>query len=108
VAKASIKLGDKVIPEDAALTLVLGSANRDPNQFPSPDMLQLDRSPNHHIAFGSGTHYCLGDWLGRVQGQKAIQAFIERFPKVHVTDQEFRWNKNLSVRGLQALEVETI
>jgi pimeloyl-[acyl-carrier protein] synthase len=107
VAKTSVELGGKVIPEGAALTLILGSANRDPHQFPSPDELQLNRSPNHHIAFGSGMHYCLGDWLGRIQAQKAINSFINRFPRVRVADQEFRWNKNLSVRGLQSLRVET-
>lgn len=106
VAKTSVELGGKVIPESAALTLVLGSANRDPNQFPSPDELQLNRTPNHHIAFGSGMHYCLGDWLGRIQAQKAINLFINRFPAMRVANQELRWNKNLSVRGLQSLRVE--
>jgi cytochrome P450 len=107
VAKTTVELGGKVIPEGAALTLVLGSANRDPNQFPSPNELQLTRTPNHHIAFGSGMHYCLGDWLGRVQAQKAINLFIKRFPTLSLVDQELRWNKNLSVRGLQSLLVKT-
>ena len=44
-----------------------------------------------HVSFGSGVHYCLGDWLGRRQSQIAIRSFIERYPTVTLPDQEFTW-----------------
>ncbi|MEK6781263.1 MAG: cytochrome P450 [Bacteroidota bacterium] len=105
IAKTTIPLGDKVIPEGAALTLVLGSANRDPLQFNSPDELDLLRSPNHHVALSSGIHYCLGDWLGRIQAKIALQLFMDKFPSLKLDDQKLSWNKNLAVRGLQSLLV---
>ena len=105
IAKTEVRLADTVIPEGAAVTLVLGSANRDPLQFDDPENLNLGREPNHHLAFGSGVHYCLGDWLGRLQTRYAIKGFLTRYKSVIIKEQDLCWNKNLSVRGLQSLRV---
>ncbi|HWA33785.1 MAG TPA: cytochrome P450 [Cyclobacteriaceae bacterium] len=105
IAKTSLELGSKTIPEGAALTLVIGSANRDPLQFASPDILVPDRSPNNHLSFSSGTHFCLGDWLGRIQTQLALIGFMDRFPSVSLADEPLMWKKNLAIRGLRSLVV---
>lgn len=105
VAREDMALRDKVIPAGATVTLVVGSGNRDEDAFPRPDELDLRRHPNRHLSFGSGVHYCLGDWLGRRQSQLAINAFLERYPRISLPDQTLTWYPNLAVRRLNSLRV---
>ena len=63
------------------VTLCIGAANRDPAQFPEPDRLDVGRTPNRHVAFGSGIHQCVGMGLARLEGRIAIGRFLERFPR---------------------------
>ena len=60
--------------------LCIGGANRDPAQFPEPDRLDIARTPNRHVAFGSGIHQCVGMGLARLEGRVAIGRFVARFP----------------------------
>jgi cytochrome P450 len=62
------------------ITLCIGAANRDPEQFPDPDRLDVARNPNRHVAFGSGPHQCAGMHLARLEGRVAIARFLARFP----------------------------
>jgi cytochrome P450 len=62
------------------ITLCIGAANRDPAQFANPDVLDIARSPNRHVAFGSGIHQCVGMGLGRLEARVAIGRFLARFP----------------------------
>jgi cytochrome P450 len=62
------------------VTLCIAAANRDPAQFENPDVLDIARSPNRHVAFGSGIHQCVGMGVGRLEGRIAIGRFLERFP----------------------------
>ena len=105
VSKEYVTLRGKVIPAGSTLTLVIASANRDEEVFSNPDAFLVTRKPNRHLSFGSGVHYCLGDWLGRRQSQIAIRSFIERYPTVTLPKQEFTWYKNLAVRRLDKLQV---
>jgi pimeloyl-[acyl-carrier protein] synthase len=105
VAKEEVTIRGKVIPADATVTLVVASANRDENTFQQADQFIISRNPNRHLSFGSGVHYCLGDWLGRRQSQLAVQMFLNRFPTITLPDQELTWYKNLAVRRLNALQI---
>jgi len=87
------------------LTLCLGAANRDPEIFPDPDVLDIDRWPNHHMAFGSGIHHCLGDWLAKIQGRLALSALFEKYPSLTLKNESVRWNDHLAVRQLETLPV---
>ena len=61
----------------------IGAANRDPAQFAEPDRFDASREPNRHVAFGSGTHMCLGAVLARLEGTIAISRLVARFDGLH-------------------------
>lgn len=105
ITKRESAIGGVTIPADSALTLVLGSANRDEDQFDNPDTINFERSPNPHLSFGYGTHYCLGEWLGKSLTQIAVEKFARKFPAATVPEQKMEWSKNLSVRALKSLKV---
>ncbi len=75
-----VTLGGRDLPAGSRITLCIGAANRDPDQFPDPDRLDLGRQPNRHLAFAQGAHQCVGMSLARLEGRVAIGRFLERFP----------------------------
>lgn len=83
--------GDVTIRAGDAVTVIVGAANRDPAQFPDPDVVRLDRSPNRHLSFGPGIHQCLGLNLARLEGSVALEVMAERLP-------EFGYDPDTSVR----------
>jgi cytochrome P450 len=87
--------------------LVLASANRDERQFANPDMLDITRAPNKHLAFGWGAHYCIGAPLARLEGQIAITTLLRRCPDLRLAaaPATLRWRPGLEMNGLQALPV---
>jgi len=92
------------IPRGAELGLVFGSANRDPEVFDDPDLLDVGRTPNPHLTFGAGIHFCLGAPLGRMELQTSFRTLLERFPEMEPVE-EPRWRPNYIVRGLAGLRV---
>ena len=106
VARSDIEIRNRTIRTGQAVILSLGSANRDPAQFPDPDRLDIGRRNNRHLAFGWGIHFCLGAPLARVEAQGAINSMIERFPQLHLQNEEFEWRQNLTIRCLESLPVE--
>jgi cytochrome P450 len=72
-------LGGVPMPAGTYVHIGIGAANRDPDQFPEPDRLDLRRQPNRHLAFGVGIHACAGMWLARMEGQVAIGRLVQRF-----------------------------
>src|SRR5262249_44954273 len=77
-ALADIEIGGTVIPKGSPIFVVYGSANRDPDRFPNPDQLDLEREDNEHLGFGSGIHFCFGAPLARLDAQVALTEFISR------------------------------
>ena len=73
------------LPAGALLTLCIGAANRDPAQFERPDVLDLERADNRHLAFGFGIHQCAGLSLARLEGRIAIGRFLQRFPNYRLS-----------------------
>ncbi len=80
IATRATEVGGVALPAAARITLCIGAANRDPAQFPHPDRLDVARTPNRHVAFGSGPHQCAGMHLARLEGRIAIGRFLARFP----------------------------
>jgi cytochrome P450 PksS len=104
--REDVEIAGATIPRGELVLAVLGSANRDERHFECPDVLDLARDPNRHLAFGrGGVHHCLGAPLARMEGQVAISAFPRRFPKARlaVTPETLRWRRGLFLRGLQRL-----
>jgi cytochrome P450 len=75
-----VELGGIALPAGTPVTLCIGAANRDPAQFVDPEDLDIGRSPNRHLAFGTGAHQCAGMALARLEGTIAISRFMARFP----------------------------
>ena len=75
-----VELGGIAMPAGTPVTLCIGAANRDPAQFADPERLDIGRTPNRHLAFGTGAHQCAGMALARLEGAVAISRFLARFP----------------------------
>ena len=75
-------IGERTIKAGEVVIGMTGAANRDPEQFASPGMFDLDRDAVHHLAFGQGIHYCVGAPLARVEGAIAFRALLERWPLI--------------------------
>jgi hypothetical protein len=74
------ELGGIALAAGTPVTLCIGAANRDPAQFADPERFDIGRTPNRHLAFGTGAHQCAGMALARLEGAIAISRFLARFP----------------------------
>lgn len=104
-AKEDFVLHGTTIRRGEMVLAVLASANRDESQFPQPNELVLTRTPNRHLAFGHGGHFCLGAPLARLEAQLAINLLLARLPNLRlaVPAGSLRWRNTPVVRGLSAL-----
>ena len=84
-ALRACQVGGVQLEEGSLVTLCIGAANRDPAQFANPDVLDLSRQNNRHLAFGFGIHQCAGLSLARLEGRIAVGRFLGRFPGYRVT-----------------------
>ncbi|MEH6979102.1 MULTISPECIES: cytochrome P450 family protein [Bacillus] len=93
-----IKKGDMVI-------ISLASANRDGNVFVNPDVFDITRKNNHHIAFGQGSHFCLGAPLARLEAKIAISTLLNRMPNIQIKREreKVKWQGNYLMRSLEEL-----
>jgi len=80
LATCDVELSGVVIPAGSAVTPMLGSANRDPAQYPDPDRFDIFRDPRQHLSFGTGPHMCLGMHLARMETRVALNALLDRLP----------------------------
>lgn len=92
-----VRAGDKVV-------LWFTSANRDERVFDDPDALRLDRSPNKHLGFGWGPHFCIGSHLARLEGEILLEELVRRGIEIDVTGAPTRLRSNF-FRGIKKLPV---
>lgn len=95
VANRRVEKGRRVVA-------LLGAANRDPAAFAEPDRFRPERSPNEHLAFSAGAHYCLGASLATVEGQEALAALRRVAPTLRL-EGEGTWQPTITMRGFERL-----
>jgi len=105
IAREDVQIGGKEIRKGQAVMAIMAAANRDPERFPEPDRLILDRSDNKHLAFGWSSHFCFGAPLARMEGQIAFETILRRLPNLEVVPGPLTWRNNSGLRGLMALPV---
>ncbi|MFF7151511.1 cytochrome P450 [Streptomyces jietaisiensis] len=107
-ATRPLTIGGQDIAPGEAVLVVLAAADRDPERFAEPDVLDLTRRDNQHLGYGHGIHYCLGAPLARLEGRTALATLLTRLPdlRLAVDSTELRWRGGLIMRGLRTLPVE--
>jgi cytochrome P450 len=105
VAAADVELDGKQIAKGQLVGAMLGAANRDPEQFPDPDRLDINRQNVRHVAFGFGIHFCLGAPLARLEGEIALRTLLSRFPRMRLAIRELSWRQEITIHGLKSLPI---
>lgn len=100
-----VELSGVPLEPGAYLTLCIGAANRDPDEFPDPDRFDIARSPNRHLAFAAGAHACAGMSVARIEAQVALEAIVRRFPRMRLAGRGER-NRRARFRGWRTLPME--
>jgi cytochrome P450 PksS len=104
-AVEDVQVSEGMIPAGALVLCVIGSANHDEVQFAQPELVDLARSPNPHLAFGQGIHYCLGAPLARLEAQIAFETLLRRFAHIElaVPPGSLTWRPGVFLRGVERL-----
>ena len=105
VAREDVEIGGQAIEAGSLLLVGIGAANHDPDVFVDPERLDVGRDPNPHLAFGFGAHFCLGAPLARLEGEVALRALLERFPRLALATEAPAYRPNPVLRGLTSLAV---
>ena len=107
VAAVDAEVGGQPIEAGQQLVLMYSSANRDPSHFADPERYDVTRSPNNHIAFGFGTHFCLGAALARMEIRLFFEELVRRVRSMRlVPGTEPVEMPNAFVYGLRSAQVE--
>ena len=104
-AREDLDVAGVSMPRGTVVTLLIGSANLDETVFPDADRFDITRSPNRHLSFGLGAHYCLGAPLARLEARIAIPALLQRFERLELAlpAEKLRWRPHIGLRGVEEL-----
>jgi cytochrome P450 len=101
-----VELGGFALPAGTPVTLCIGAANRDPEQFPHAERFDIARNPNRHLAFATGAHQCAGMALARLEGAIAVSRFLARFPNCALAGEAVRGGR-VRFRGFLSIPCTT-
>ena len=101
-AAEDLTCGGMDMPAGTQISMCIGAANRDPEQFPDPDRFDVARSSNSHLAFASGRHICAGMSVARLEGKIALARIVERFPELRLTGEAVR-SRRARFRGFESI-----
>ncbi len=106
-AATDVELGGRSIRRGEGVIVILGSADRDPSRFSDPDTLDFAREDVKHLAFGRGSHYCLGAPLARLEAEVALTTLLRRLPGIRLAMpvEELSWRPVPVFRSLASLQV---
>ncbi len=101
------EFGGAQLKRGQQMMAVLASANHDPERFPNPEVFDIARDPNRHLAFGTGIHACLGAVLARLEADVAFTELLNRYPDLElaVPRDALAWRDGTFMRALTALPV---
>lgn len=99
-----VEISGVKIHEGEKIASLLGAANRDESVFIDPEIMNITRTPNPHISFGGGIHFCIGAPLARLEMSIALPALIKRFPKLQLSGEPKR-RDSFTLRGYERVEV---
>ncbi|WP_254902461.1 cytochrome P450 family protein [Mycobacterium simiae] len=103
---SAVRVGEVEIPARQLVLIALLGANHDGRQFDKPDVLDVTRTPNPHVAFGHGIHHCLGAPLARLEGEIGIGRLLDRFERITLADNVvLQYRNSTLMHGLAALPV---
>ena len=105
IVTEELTLGDKALQRGDKIFLMLGAANRDERVIANPDEFNVRRTPNPHLAFGWGGHYCLGANLARMETRIAFEEIARRLPGYHVSGPTERLYSG-AFRGFLSVPIE--
>ncbi len=106
VATQDVEIGGGTVRAGDQIVLMYSSANRDPAHFSEPDRLDLTRYPNRHLAFGFGTHFCLGASLARLEIRIFLEELVRRVGGLRLVPGTLEEMPNAFVYGLRAARME--
>jgi hypothetical protein len=101
---APMTLAGNTLPEGTLITIGIGAANHDPEQFADPERFDVARRPNRHLAFGQGDHVCVGMNVARMEGRIALGKLLERFTRIELAGEPER-DRRIRFRGFRKLPV---
>ncbi|MFF5706612.1 cytochrome P450 [Streptomyces sp. NPDC012794] len=104
VQRPTVIAGTPMAP-DTPVALLIGSANHDPRAFSRPDRLHVDRTPNPHLSFGAGIHYCLGAPLARLEASLALGRLLARTRDIELAGPVRHKDSTATIRGVRELPV---
>jgi cytochrome P450 len=100
-------LGDVAIPKGSLVLPLLGSANRDERKFSNADAFDYRRNPKEIMSFGQGPHFCLGQYLSRMEAKQALEILLDRFEVLLPVTEEVAWMDSYFARGPTTLPVRS-
>jgi cytochrome P450 len=103
-AMRDTKIGDQEIRKGEKVVMYYGAANRDPRVFENPETFDITRKPNPHLAFGTGTHFCMGSHIARLEMRVTLEEFLRRFPNVSLAGPPERLQSNF-ISGIKRLPI---
>lgn len=98
-AREDLSLGSAHISAGDQIWLAIGATGRDPREFPQPDTFDITRSPNRHLQFGRGPHFCIGAALARAEIELALGGILARFRSIGFGANQVEWHEIPVFRG---------
>ncbi len=102
-----VTIGGVALEAGTYLTLCIGAANRDPEEFAQPDLFDITRKPNRHLAFAAGAHACVGMGVARLEAQVAVLRVLQKLPGLRLRGEGQR-GARARFRGFVSLPAEIV
>ena len=106
-ATRDTRIGDRRIRKGDKVVMYYGAANRDPEVFDHPEVFDITRKPNPHLAFGIGTHFCMGSHIARLEMKVTLEEFLRRYPNVRLAGLPERLESNF-ISGITRLPLHLV